>query len=57
MLVGEPPFFDEDLNALFDNIKAGRLKFPSFLSKPAKLLISSLLERNVEKRIGVKNFE
>lgn len=57
MMVGEPPYFDEDLETLFENIKVGKLKFPSFLSKPAKSLINSLLERNINKRLGSKNFD
>ena len=56
MLIGEPPYFDEDIEKLFDNIKNAKIKFPSFVSKNSKNLINSLLERNVKKRIGVKNF-
>jgi hypothetical protein len=43
MLVGEPPFFDDSIEVLYDNIKNGKLKFPSGVSKSAKNLIAALL--------------
>lgn len=43
MLVGEPPFFDDDISVLYENIKNGKLKFPSGVSKAAKNLIAGLL--------------
>lgn len=55
MMVGEPPFFDENIDSLYDNIKNSRLKFPAGISKSAKSLISALLERNIKKRVGVKD--
>ena len=55
MLVGQPPFFDDNLDTLYENIRAGKLKFPSWISKPARSLISGLLQRNVAKRIGSKS--
>ena len=57
MMVGEPPYFDEDMDVLYENIRSGKLKFPSSLSKNAKALISGLMERNIKRRIGVKSFE
>ena len=55
MLTGEPPFFDEDLNTLYDNIRTGKLRYPSHLSVEAKSLLSKLLERDANKRLGSKN--
>lgn len=56
MVVGDPPFFDEKLDNLFENIKAGKLRYPSYLSIEIKSLIGKLLERDISKRIGVKDF-
>ena len=56
MAVGDPPFFDEKLENLFENIKAGKLRYPSYLSVEIKSLIGKLLERDITKRIGVKDF-
>jgi serum/glucocorticoid-regulated kinase 2 len=56
MLVGEPPFFDENIDTLYENIRTGKLRYPSYLSIEAKSIISKLLERDVNKRLGVKNF-
>lgn len=57
MLVGEPPYFDDNIDKLFSNIKNGKLKYPSFLSKSAKSLIGALLQRDKSKRIGSKNIQ
>jgi serum/glucocorticoid-regulated kinase 2 len=43
MLVGEPPFFDENIDTLYDNIRSGKLRYPSHLSIEAKSIISKLL--------------
>jgi len=43
MVVGEPPFFDEDLKVLYENIKMGRLKFPTNISNTLKNLLQGLL--------------
>lgn len=56
MLVGEPPFFDDNLDTLYDNIRSGKLRYPSYLSIEAKSIISKLLERDITKRLGSKNF-
>lgn len=55
MVVGQPPYFNEDMNKLFDNIKSGKLRFPSSLSFEVKSLISKLLDRDINRRLGVKN--
>ena len=43
MVVGEPPYFDEDLKILYENIKTGKLKFPTNVSKVLKNLLQGLL--------------
>lgn len=55
MVVGEPPYFDEDIDQLFQNIKQGRLRFPSALSQDIRSLLSQLLERDIKRRLGTKN--
>ena len=52
MLVGDPPYFSNYEVELLNNIQNATLKLPSNLSKSAKLLLSSLLNRNPQKRIG-----
>lgn len=37
---------------MFENIKNARLKFPGYLSKEIKALISRMLDRDVTRRIG-----
>ncbi len=55
MVVGEPPYYDEIMDNLMENIKGGKLRYPSYLSLQVKSLISKLLERNIQKRLGVKD--
>lgn len=35
-LVGQSPFFNDDIQVLYQNISQGKLKFPKFLSENAK---------------------
>lgn len=55
MLTGEPPFFDANLEQLYENIRSGRLLYPSHLSLEAKSLLSKLLEKEPLRRLGVKD--
>ena len=42
MLVGIPPYYNDDISILYENIQKGKLKIPKYLSKNAKnvLLVS-----------------
>lgn len=51
-LIGEPPYFSDDIPTLYRNIKEGKLKFPKNISENAKSLILGLLERDPKKRLG-----
>lgn len=55
MLVGSPPYFDNNRKKLFQNILKGELVLPNTLSMEAKDLIANLLIRNPKKRLGNKN--
>ena len=55
MVIGEPPYFDEDMEQLYENIRNARLKFPGHLTKEIRSLISKMLERDIKSRIGVKD--
>ena len=56
MVVGEPPFYDDNMDVMFENIKTGKLRFPSYLSIEVKSLLSKLLEKDKTKRIGCRDF-
>lgn len=56
MLVGEPPFFDDNIDTLYENIRSGKLRYPSHLSIEAASLICKLLHKDPSKRLGTKNF-
>jgi serum/glucocorticoid-regulated kinase 2 len=54
MIVGEPPYFANDVDTLYNNIKTSKLTFPKQVSEEARSLLTGLLERNPEKRLGYK---
>lgn len=45
MLVGEPPFFSDDIITLYNNISTSKLTFPKGISNEAKSLLTGLLQR------------
>lgn len=52
MLTGLPPFYHQNINTMYQKILVGELKFPPGMSEEAQSLISGLLTRDVEKRLG-----
>lgn len=55
MLVGIPPYYNNNRKILFDNIKQGPLRIPHTMSKVARDLILNLLNRNPNKRMGASS--
>lgn len=55
LLAGESPYFAEDIPTMYQNIKKAKLKPIKGISSKAKSLVTKLLNRNPEKRPGVKN--
>ncbi len=43
MLVGIPPYFNDNIQTLYENIRKGKLKVPKYLSKEAQLLLIRIL--------------
>lgn len=52
MLVGQPPFVDNDPLKVYQLILAGKLAFPRFIDKNAKSLIKKMLVADLTKRYG-----
>lgn len=52
MLTGHPPFYQTDRRKMFEDIKNREVKFYDFHSQAAKDLISRLLVKDPEKRLG-----
>ena len=50
MLVGIPPFYNDNISVLYQNIQKGKLKVPNYLSKNAKAILLSLLNKDPAKR-------
>lgn len=52
MMVGQPPFVDDDPMGIYQQILNGKLNFPRFIEKGAKSLIKKLLVADLTKRFG-----
>ena len=50
MLVSIPPFYNDNMKILFENIEKGRLKLPKFLSSEAKKCLQRMLNKDPKKR-------
>lgn len=55
MLTGMPPFFSRNRDRLFHKILKSELKIPRFFSPEAKSLLTQLLNRNHEQRLGSRD--
>jgi len=58
MIVGIPPFYDQNVNLMYELIQRGKLKFPvkSPVSDDAKDIITKLLDRDPTRRLGAQGF-
>ena len=52
MVVGYPPFVDEDPMGIYQKILSGKIVFPKFFDKNAKTLVKKLLTADLGKRFG-----
>lgn len=52
MQTGLPPFYDQDVNKMYQRILHDVIRFPGDMSHDAKRLIAALLERDPTKRLG-----
>eukprot|EP01067_Filipodium_phascolosomae_P007546 Filipodium_phascolosomae@DN608_c0_g1_i1.p1 len=52
MIVGYPPFVDEDPMGIYQKILSGKIVFPKFFDRNAKLLVKKLLTADLGKRFG-----
>merc|ERR1719287_299473 len=52
MIVGQPPFCDEDPMGIYQKILAGKGYFPKYFDKNAKALVKHLLTADLSKRYG-----
>ena len=54
MMVGQPPFIDEDPMGIYQQILIGKVSFPRFIERNAGSLIKKLLVADLTKRICLK---
>lgn len=52
MIVGYPPFVDEDPMGIYQKILSGKIVFPKFFDKNGKVLVKKLLTADLGKRYG-----
>lgn len=53
-LHGQPPFVDDDPMGIYQQILAGKVAFPRYFERSAKLFIKGLLKVDTTKRLGAK---
>lgn len=49
---GLPPFYDENVNVMYQRILSDPLLFPADMSHDAKSVMIGLLQRNPDRRLG-----
>jgi serum/glucocorticoid-regulated kinase 2 len=49
---GLPPFYDENVNIMYQRILSDPLNFPPDVSSDARSIMTALLQRNPEQRLG-----
>jgi hypothetical protein len=54
MLTGEAPFKAKESKIIYQKILTAKIVLPSWLSPDCKSFLRSLLERNVENRLGAR---
>merc|ERR1719313_624861 len=52
MIVGQPPFCDEEPMGIYQKILAGKIYFPKYFDKNAKTLVKKILTADLSKRYG-----
>jgi serum/glucocorticoid-regulated kinase 2 len=57
MMTGLPPFYDENVNTMYQRILHDPLRFPEDISAEAKSVMTCLLVRNPTRRLGVNGAE
>lgn len=58
MMNGLPPFYDQNMQRMYEKILHSELRFPPHFSREARSLLRGMLERNVADRLGsVKDAE
>lgn len=57
MLTGLPPWYTQDRDKLFENLRSAPLKFPMSVARTPALFIQALLNRNPLKRLGANGGE
>jgi serum/glucocorticoid-regulated kinase 2 len=57
MLTGLPPFYDENVNTMYQRILHDPLRFPEDMPADAKSVITGLLCRDPSRRLGVNGAE
>jgi serum/glucocorticoid-regulated kinase 2 len=54
---GLPPFYDENVNVMYQRILSDPLQFPTDMSEEARSVISALLQRDPSRRLGANGGE
>lgn len=53
LLVGVPPFYTDNIKALYNSIQKAKLQIPSVISREARDLLSRMLNKKPSSRITI----
>ncbi|KAL4442189.1 hypothetical protein ABPG74_009207 [Tetrahymena malaccensis] len=56
-ILGDPPYYNDDIPTMYKKIKEGNLTYPSYVSQKARNIINGLLDRNPKTRLGAQDRE
>jgi serum/glucocorticoid-regulated kinase 2 len=57
MMTGLPPFYDENVNVMYQRILSDPLQFPSDIPSEARSVMTGLLHRDPSRRLGANGGE
>lgn len=57
MMTGLPPFYDKNVNTMYQRILSDPLIFPDYIPEDAKSIMTGLLNRDPSRRLGVNGAE
>jgi serum/glucocorticoid-regulated kinase 2 len=55
ILMGDPPFYNDNIHKLYESIKVGNYRLKDTLSEDAKSILKGLLDKDTQNRLTIKD--
>jgi len=56
-IVGLPPFYNDNIQTMYSQVLSNPIAFPNYFNEEAKPIITGLMEKDPEKRYGIKEIK